>query len=242
MQTGPGSSNNPPEGSVSPEELDSQLQKILSSRTFAKSHRLQDFLRYTVARISHGSAEPLKEYLLGVEVFGRKATFDPRFDSIVRVQASRLRQKLEEYYRDEGRADRILITVPKGAYTPVAQHRHEFDPRPRGRRTFWIAGIVAFASIALVAVFLLRPRLLPHEPVLRRLTTDGGFTGYPELSKDGNWMAFASDRGRDGNLAIWVMPAQDVSQARQLTGNSANEYEPAFSPDSRHVAFRSDTG
>jgi Tol biopolymer transport system component len=246
MQTGSspmGSLNHPPDGSVvSSAELDAQLQSILSSRTFAKSHRLQDLLRYTVSHIKSGSPEPLKEYLLGVEVFGRKATFDPRFDSIVRVQASRLRQKLEEYYATEGRGDAILITVPKGAYTPIAHRRREFEPQPRRWQAIWMGGIAALVFTALIAFFLLRPRIAPsHDPVMRRLTTDAGFTGYPALSTDGNWIAFASDRGRGGNLAIWVMPAHDASQARQLTANPANDYEPAFSPDSRHVAFRSDT-
>src|SRR5215472_14413465 len=111
------STSDPVEGeAVSLDEVDRQLEKILASRAFARSSRLQDFLRYTVERIKDSPGEPIKEYLLAVEVFGRKPSFDPRFDSIVRVQASRLREKLEKYYASEGRSDTILIAVPKGAY------------------------------------------------------------------------------------------------------------------------------
>src|SRR5215472_11659856 len=108
---------------VSPEELDRELERILASQTFAKSRRLQDLLRYTVERIKTGRTDSLKEYLLAVEVFDRKPSFDPRFDSIVRVQASRLREKLEKYYATEGRGDTILIAIPKGAYVPTIQLR-----------------------------------------------------------------------------------------------------------------------
>src|SRR5262249_33476303 len=101
------STSHPADGgdAVSIVELDRQLERILASQTFARSRRLQDFLRYPVDRIKTGPGEPIKEYLLAVEVFGRKPSFDPRFDSIVRVQASRLRQKLETYYATEGRSD-----------------------------------------------------------------------------------------------------------------------------------------
>ena len=85
---------------VSPEEFDQEL-RILASQTFARSRRLQDLLRYTVERIKTGRTDSIKEYLLAVEVFDRKPSFDPRFDSIVRVQASRLREKLEKYYATE---------------------------------------------------------------------------------------------------------------------------------------------
>src|SRR5215475_12450098 len=113
---------------VLPDELDLALERILGSQTFAKSRRLQDLLRYTVERIKLGRSDTIKEYLLAVEVFHRKPSFDPRFDSIVRVQASRLREKLEKYYATEGSEDEILIAVPKGAYIPTVQRRRQRPP------------------------------------------------------------------------------------------------------------------
>src|SRR5215475_2454528 len=122
---------------VSPDELDRELERILASQTFAKSHRLQDLLRYTVERIKSGRADSIKEYLLAVEVFDRKPSFDPRFDSIVRVQASRLREKLEKYYATEGLNDDILIAVPKGAYIPTVQRRRQQSPANSNHRWRW---------------------------------------------------------------------------------------------------------
>jgi hypothetical protein len=76
-------------------------------------------LRFIVEEALGGRAERLKEYILGVEVFGRPNWFDPRLDSIVRVEARRLRAALETYYADEGRADAVVIELAKGAYFPT---------------------------------------------------------------------------------------------------------------------------
>jgi Tol biopolymer transport system component len=225
---------------VSPNELDRELERILASRTFARSRRLQDLLRYTVDRIKTGRADSIKEYLLAVEVFGRKPSFDPRFDSIVRVQASRLREKLQKYYATEGRGDEILIAIPKGAYIPTVQHRRQRLPSAYKRRWLWIAGAALFSGAVLWLAILQLQTSGRHPPVLRRLTSDAGFTGYPAVSQDGKWIAFASDRNGGGRFAVWVTPATDASAARQLTDDEANDYEPAFSPDSRHIVYRSD--
>jgi Tol biopolymer transport system component len=227
-------------GGVSLIELDRQLERILASQAFAKSRRLQDFLRYAVNRIKTHPDETIKEYLLAVDVFGRKPSFDPRFDSIVRVQASRLREKLEKYYATEGRDDTILITIPKGAYVPTIQSRSQHPPRAYQRRAIWAGAAVGFAALVFwLAVFYVRsPGQRP--PVLRRLTSDAGFTGFPTVSQDGKWIAFASDRSGPGHFAIWITPSADGSAARRLTDEDANDYEPAFSPDNRHIVYRSD--
>src|SRR4030095_6174885 len=75
-----------------------QLDKILTSSTFVRSKRLGRFLRFTVEQCLDGHQNALKEYLVGVEVFNKLETFDPRIDSIVRVEARRLRSQLERYY------------------------------------------------------------------------------------------------------------------------------------------------
>src|SRR4051812_23691563 len=106
-------------GKPSPAQIRAQLEKLLASPLFARSERMARFLRFAVGHALTGSASPLKEYLVGVEVFDRGTDFDPRVDPIVRVEARRLRAKLEAYYRSEGAADPILIDFPKGAYTPV---------------------------------------------------------------------------------------------------------------------------
>ena len=70
------------------------LSVLLSSTAFAQADRLKRFLRYVVEETVAGRGEGLKEYSIGVEVFDREASFDPRTDPIVRVQARRLRARL----------------------------------------------------------------------------------------------------------------------------------------------------
>src|SRR5438874_13227135 len=91
------------------------VEKIAASRAFAHADRMSRFLRFVVEHTLEGRAEELKEYLIGVEVFDRKPSFDQRVDPIVRVEARRLRAKLETYYDSEGRADELLIELPKGS-------------------------------------------------------------------------------------------------------------------------------
>ncbi|MBZ5617458.1 MAG: tetratricopeptide repeat protein [Acidobacteriia bacterium] len=88
------------------------------------------FLRLAVEWTLVGKAEELKEYLIGVEVFDRKQSYDPRVDPIVRVEARRLRSKLKAYYEGEGRSDPIVIEFPRGGYAPHIRARTETPPNP----------------------------------------------------------------------------------------------------------------
>lgn len=104
-------------------EIRAQLDLILRSRAFIQSHRIRRFLQFVVEESLLGQPHRLKEYLIGLEVFDRREAFDPRVDSIVRVEARRLRYKLEEYYRTEGREDGIRIVLRKGSYVPIFEYR-----------------------------------------------------------------------------------------------------------------------
>lgn len=79
---------------------------------------MQRFLSFIVDRTLAGRSEDLKEYTIGVEVFDRSTDYDPRIDSIVRVEARRLRRKLREYYSGPGSNSPITITIPEGSYVP----------------------------------------------------------------------------------------------------------------------------
>ena len=104
-------------------EIRSELELILRSRAFAQSHRIRRFLEFVVEEHLLGQPQRLKEYVIGLEVFDRREAFDPRVDSIVRVEARRLRNKLEEYYRTEGREDPVLVLLRKGSYIPFFEYR-----------------------------------------------------------------------------------------------------------------------
>jgi TolB-like protein/Tfp pilus assembly protein PilF len=105
------------------EKVRQQLRRILASKTFRQADRLQSFLGFIVNEVMAGRSDKLKEFLIGVEVFGKESSFDPRMDPLVRVQARRLRTRLERYYREEGQNDEIAIELPKGGYEPVFQKR-----------------------------------------------------------------------------------------------------------------------
>ena len=94
------------------------LERLVTSPQFAGAPRASRFLRFVVEAALRGSGEGLKEYVLGVEVFDRAASFDPRIDTIVRVEAVKLRKRIEEYYRGPGSRDPVLIELPKGCYVP----------------------------------------------------------------------------------------------------------------------------
>ncbi len=96
-----------------------QLEKVLHSRTLQNSESLKAFLRFVVEKTLDDQGVQLKEYTIATEVFGRNTDYDPRIDSVVRVQAGRLRTKLQEYYTTEGKGDSVVIDLPKGHYYPV---------------------------------------------------------------------------------------------------------------------------
>lgn len=95
-----------------------QLERVLDSHALHSSESLKAFLRFVVVKALDDQDVSLKEYTIATEVFGRHSNYDPHNDSIVRVQASRLRTKLQEYYKTEGKRDKIIIELPKGGYLP----------------------------------------------------------------------------------------------------------------------------
>jgi hypothetical protein len=101
------------------EEKLEQLERLLGSRILQGSENLRAFLRFVVTKAVDNQDASLKEYTIATEVFGRSNNYDSRSDSVVRVQASRLRSKLQEYYATEGKHDKILIDLPKGHYAPT---------------------------------------------------------------------------------------------------------------------------
>src|SRR5215475_9509281 len=83
---------------VNPDDVTTQIERIARSEGFRKSERLRRFLQFTVERTVRGDVWQLREHVIAREVFDRPPGFDPRVESIVRVEAKRLRRKLAEYY------------------------------------------------------------------------------------------------------------------------------------------------
>ena len=104
--------------------IEGALDRILASATFRRSQRHRQFLRHVIGAALDDEQEQLKEVIIGLEIFGRSLeSYDPRKDPIVRVEAGRLREKLQRYYVDEGGLEPFEITIPVGGYLP------QFVPR-----------------------------------------------------------------------------------------------------------------
>jgi len=156
------------------------LGKVLESGVLGDRSRLKPLLRYLVTEELEGRGEALKAYVIGVDVFGRPDTFDTSADSIVRVEANRLRQALAHYYDTQGAEDALIISIPKGAYRPVftpgEPPHHEVteiiqpsasEPEKAvgtGRKAAWMtAAVVLLAAVGgLILWFALPERQLPH--------------------------------------------------------------------------------
>jgi len=104
--------------SISWEEERAELQAVLRSPLFSRTPTLTHLLSYLCEKTFAGETDQIKEYSVAIDVFDRQESFDQDTDSIVRVQANRLRKRLGEYYASEGAGHAIRITIPVGQYVP----------------------------------------------------------------------------------------------------------------------------
>lgn len=150
-----------------------QLARILESEVFRDSPTLQRLLSYLVEEALAGRTEGLKEYSIGTSVFQRGEDFDPRTDSIVRVQMGILRKKLGAYYAELGSQDEVVVEIPRGHYSPafLSQRAQMPASQPGGTPSsgqssngnIWkaaslVLGVVVLAGTAAGLTFLWRGR------------------------------------------------------------------------------------
>ena len=152
--------------SASPSEVP-EIASILESQVFERCDTLKKLLGYLWL---HRDQE-FSEYAIATEALGRKADFDPKIDASVRVQIARLRQKLKEFYEDEGANYSILISIPIGSHSLEVSQR-QIEPTKglkdpvggsglQSRRLVWILGICCVA-LMLVSSWLLWKQHLPR--------------------------------------------------------------------------------
>jgi Tol biopolymer transport system component len=108
-----------PSSAIEEQAVRAALTRILASEQFRRSERISRFLEYVISHTLEGDSDSLKEVCIGISVFAREAAYDPQLDPIVRVEARRLRTKLDEYYAKSGSDDKIVVRIPKGGYKPV---------------------------------------------------------------------------------------------------------------------------
>src|ERR1035441_250654 len=167
MATGGSPARGAPElDSAQRDEIRGQLAKLLATAAFASSLRRGQLLRYLVERTLADGGDSINEYAIGLDVFQKPASFDPRLESIVRNEAGRLRQKLKDYYAEQGRQDRVLIELPPRGYKPAIAFREaEATPTPdhptgitrmsRPRRPLGLplSGLLVAGAVAVVFVY-----------------------------------------------------------------------------------------
>jgi hypothetical protein len=162
-------------------QLQAEIEKLVASHTLHGSESLCKLLRYLGKQAVEHPGVPVKEYQIATEVFARQADFDPQLDSMVRVQAGRLRGKLAEYYNTEGANDQLIIEVPKGSYAIAVHERpstaatggtgtahfaqssvSDLTQQPATRRSVVRAlGIALLAAIAVISWLILTRRETP---------------------------------------------------------------------------------
>src|SRR5689334_7338120 len=106
------------------------------------------FLRLAVERVLDGKSSELKEYSIGVEVFDRPQSYDPRVDPIVRVEARRLRSKLKTYYESDGRNDSVIIDFATGTYAPYIRFREDSTNSAPAEPAASTVAVLPFANLS----------------------------------------------------------------------------------------------
>ena len=99
-------------------DVGEELNRVLSSEAFETSDRNRRFLAYVVNEELEGRGDRIKAYNIATSVFGRGADFDPQNDTIVRIEAGRLRRALEHFYLTSGESGHVRISIPTGTYVP----------------------------------------------------------------------------------------------------------------------------
>jgi len=199
----------PPTGEASaPQESAQLLDKVLASRHFANARRLSDFLRFVARKTAAGEAAQITEYLIALEVYGRRPDYDPKVDCIVTVEAGRLRAKLRDYYESEGREDPVRLALPPGGYVPVFEAAPPVAaeaPAAAARRTplRWLVA----ASLAACATMAGLLPLVRHGGNSRRsiavlpFANLSGPSGKDYFS-DGLTEQITNELGRSGKLQV----------------------------------------
>lgn len=215
------------------------LERVLRSETFGRSERARNLLRYLIDREQAGEAERLKGFTIAVDVFGKDAEFDPSTDAVVRVQAGRLRDLLEQYYATEGADDPLRVVIPRGSYVPAYRYmaaRVEASEEPPAPEP---AAVEAAAASAVP----------PLEPAYDQSTLPAS-TLSPQLAKQVRlfWMAMGAVIAMLGFVVVRMalplqLPAETVSlvpEGALSTASIAARYPPEALPSAHISANTSD--
>ena len=211
---------------ISEDAIRDQLSRILDSSIFVQSERLGHFLRFTVETTLESKAATLKEYVVGTHVYGRKPSYHPTEDSIVRSEARRLRRKLQEFYETIGKDDLVLIRYRPGSYVPVFKMRGEdstppaIAPRPGDaftQRPELRVAVLPFVDLSTGALSGTWGQFLTDDLIHQLVRTDGVrvITGYSERPEGVETVDVSSlAKKLDVQIVFEGTVAEDNSQLR----------------------------
>lgn len=218
------------------------VERLLATGIFERSPNLAVFLRYVCSRYFEGRQDELREYNIAVEALGRPANFDQKRDAIVRVEAHRLRKRLQQYYAGKGAEEPVRVDIPAGSYAPQFHFREPAVPSevaaieeaavveepptveippivpapaaPPEPRSRWPYVLLALALVLAVGAYLLRGRQAAPSDA-----SDQPVPAAADLSEVRIMAGSTAARyvGRDGN--VW---AGD----RYFTGGTAESVPP----------------
>lgn len=155
--TSPGG-NAAAEPALTADAVEAQLLKISGSTAFRASRRRRELLSWLVRRTHSSRDAAPKEHEIGIAVFGKPESWDPRLDSAVRVEFNRLRNRLAEYYESEGKDDAVRIEFPHRGYAPVINTRANGTAEPAFEQILSIAAPAEADSVPTLAPFDTSPR------------------------------------------------------------------------------------
>ncbi|MGC4050080.1 MAG: hypothetical protein QM757_11905 [Paludibaculum sp.] len=212
------------------DSIRAELQRILASTAFSGSERHRKFLTFVVDQALKGDTEKLNEFVLGFEVFNKNESFDPRIDSIVRVEARRLRERLKKYYQEEGQADPLVITLRPRSFVPEFAPREAASSQPSSptslsswlhSRRLWLVALAALllGAVGTAAFLLLRPRpFVPPSTAAILVLPFQTFAGSPDPEL-GSALADSIISGLTGNPGLRVISRGSSIQFNETTGS-----------------------
>lgn len=222
---------------ASPEQFQEALARLLRSHTLKSRARLREFLEFVGRLALEGHGAEIKEQAIGVAVFGRPQDYNVQEDTIVRVTARQLRQKIEEYYASEGANDPWMIEIPKGSYVPFCCQRDDrrFGAAPglaaaipaspfwRNREALgW--GCAALLACLCVFLWLRAPShgAVPEQPTLLGLVLSPAGERVTVVSGDGVVQVFKDLTGDAPTVADYETRGYLESKALQKVIGEAN--------------------
>lgn len=208
-----------------------EIERLVNSHTLHGSESLCKLLRYLADQALKHPGVALKEYQIATEVFGRPADFDPHMDSLVRVQAGRLRSKLSEYYASEGTGDPLIVELPKGTYTlsfhpapadtrtilrPSQEDERAHSPAAKPAKLVYLLSVLLALSLVVIAVLLIerlgdrRAATDEHVPAAFRV-----FWQRFTSSREEPWVIFSNGAfvGRPETGLRYFSPGKDSRDA-----------------------------